>query len=75
MTHPFPAGSEAAPGPYRCSSCGYPLDVVPGQPLRPCRSCHGRFWVRVGEQTIADLYDDSPGDGSWLRTTADFEER
>ncbi|MET1006031.1 MAG: hypothetical protein ABWX96_10805 [Propionibacteriaceae bacterium] len=47
MVDPVPTGSEASAGTYRCTSCGYPLEVGSMKPLSPCPSCHNRFWERL----------------------------
>lgn len=74
MAVTVPAGSDAAPGPYRCSSCGYPLELAAAQHLAPCRCCHGRFWERVADHVKPDPYDLS-GSGGWTWTPSGFEER
>lgn len=74
MALTLPAGSDAAPGPYRCSSCGYPLQVVVAQQLAPCWCCHGRFWELVDDHTKPDPYGRAGTDG-WTWTSSGFEER
>lgn len=36
MAEPIPAGSEASAGTYRCTNCGYELQVGSTQHLPPC---------------------------------------
>jgi predicted nucleic acid-binding Zn-ribbon protein len=44
MADPVPTGSDVAAGTYRCTGCGYPLQVGSSEHLSPCPSCHSRFW-------------------------------
>ena len=39
MANPVPAGSDASAGTYRCTNCGYELDVGSTGNLPPCPSC------------------------------------
>lgn len=44
MADPVPAGSDVSAGTYRCTSCGYALQVGSTKNLPPCPSCHnGRY--------------------------------
>jgi lipopolysaccharide biosynthesis regulator YciM len=59
MANPVPSGSDASAGTYRCTQCGYELDVASTQSLPPCPSCDNGQWDTVtGGDAAADPYPD-----------------
>jgi rubrerythrin len=59
MANPVPAGSDASAGTYRCTQCGYDLDVQSTQHLPPCPSCGNGRWDTVsGGDSVDDPYPD-----------------
>jgi lipopolysaccharide biosynthesis regulator YciM len=59
MANPVPSGSDASAGTYRCTQCGYELDVASTQSLPPCPSCdNGRWDTVTGGDAAADPYPD-----------------
>src|SRR5688500_11236015 len=44
MADPVPAGSDVSAGTYKCTSCGYELEVGSTKNLPPCPSCHNGQW-------------------------------
>ena len=57
MAEPVPAGSDVSSGTYRCTSCGYELDVQSSQHLPPCPRCgNGRFHTVSGGDSVSDPY-------------------
>jgi lipopolysaccharide biosynthesis regulator YciM len=59
MANPVPAGSDASAGTYRCTQCGYELDVASTQHLPPCPSCSNGTWDTVsGGDSVDDPYPD-----------------
>jgi Zn finger protein HypA/HybF involved in hydrogenase expression len=59
MADPVPAGSDASAGTYRCTQCGYELDVASTQHLPPCPSCSNGRWDTVsGGDSVDDPYPD-----------------
>ena len=60
MANPVPAGSDVSAGTYRCTQCGYKLDVGSTQHLPPCPSCQNGEWATVtGGDAADDPYPDS----------------
>jgi len=59
MANPVPAGSDVSAGTYRCTECGYKLDVASTQHLPPCPSCSNGQWSTVTGGDAAD--DPYPG--------------
>jgi hypothetical protein len=58
---PVPAGSDVSSGMYKCTSCGYPLDVGSTKHLPPCPSCHNGYWESLsGGDSVDDAYPDRP---------------
>jgi predicted nucleic acid-binding Zn-ribbon protein len=47
MVDPVPTGSDVAAGTYRCTGCGYPLQVGSSKHLSPCPSCRNRSWDKL----------------------------
>jgi hypothetical protein len=39
MAEPVPAGSDVSAGTYKCTNCGYELQVGSTDNLPPCPSC------------------------------------
>ena len=39
MANPVPAGSDVSAGTYRCTNCGYELEVDSTKNVPPCPSC------------------------------------
>jgi rubrerythrin len=59
MANPVPVGSDASAGTYRCTNCGYELEVSSTQSLPPCPSCeNGRYDTVSGGDAAADPYPD-----------------
>ena len=54
MTNPVPAGSDVSAGTYRCTQCGYELDVDSTQHLPPCPSCSNGEWSTLSGGDAAD---------------------
>lgn len=54
MADPVPAGSDVSSGTYRCTSCGYELDVQSTQHLPPCPKCANGGWATVSGGDAAD---------------------
>jgi lipopolysaccharide biosynthesis regulator YciM len=62
MAEPVPAGSDASAGTYKCTNCGYKLDVDSTQHLPPCPSCaNGRWQTVTGGDSVNDPYPDRAG--------------
>lgn len=59
VADPVPAGSDVSAGTYRCTQCGYELDVMSTQHLPPCPSCTNGTWQTVsGGDSVDDPYPD-----------------
>jgi lipopolysaccharide biosynthesis regulator YciM len=59
MANPVPSGSDVSAGTYRCTQCGYELDVASTKSLPPCPSCENGRWDTVtGGDAAADPYPD-----------------
>ena len=59
MANPVPAGSDVSAGTYRCTNCGYELDVSSTKHLPPCPSCENGEWATVtGGDAADDPYPD-----------------
>jgi predicted nucleic acid-binding Zn-ribbon protein len=57
MADPVPAGSDVSAGTYRCTECGYELDVGSTQHLPPCPSCgSGHYTTVTGGDSVDDPY-------------------
>ena len=57
MANPVPAGSDVSAGTYRCTSCGYQIDVGSTWHVRPRPSCGNRQWDTVsGGDSVNDPY-------------------
>jgi predicted Zn-ribbon and HTH transcriptional regulator len=57
MAEPVPAGSDVSAGTYKCTNCGYQLDVDSTQHLPPCPKCQNGEWsTRSGGDAAADPY-------------------
>ena len=57
MADPVPAGSDVSAGTYRCTSCGYELQVGSTKHLPPCPSCgNGEYRTVRGGDSAADPY-------------------
>jgi Zn finger protein HypA/HybF involved in hydrogenase expression len=62
MANPVPAGSDVSAGTYKCTSCGYELQVGSTNNLPPCPSCHnGQYDTLSGGDAAADPYPDRSG--------------
>jgi predicted nucleic acid-binding Zn-ribbon protein len=60
VADPVPAGSDVSAGTYKCTQCGYDLDVSSTQHLPPCPSCGNGQWDTVsGGDSVHDPYPDS----------------
>jgi Zn finger protein HypA/HybF involved in hydrogenase expression len=59
MANPVPAGSDVSSGTYRCTNCGYELEVSSTKNLPPCPSCHnGQYETVSGGDSTQDPYPD-----------------
>jgi hypothetical protein len=59
MANPVPAGSDVSSGTYRCTNCGYELEVGSTKHLPPCPSCgNGEFNTVSGGDSKQDPYPD-----------------
>jgi len=59
MANPVPAGSDVSAGTYRCTNCGYELDVGSTKNLPPCPSCeNGQYDTVSGGDSVNDPYPD-----------------
>ncbi len=57
MANPVPAGSDVSSGTYRCTQCGYEIDVESTKSLPPCPSCSNGSWDTVtGGDSVNDPY-------------------
>jgi hypothetical protein len=57
MAEPVPAGSDVSSGTYRCTNCGYELELGSTDHLPPCPSCSGGEWQSVtGGDSAQDPY-------------------
>ena len=61
MADPAPIGSDVSAGTYRCTNCGYELQVQSVQSLPPCPSCNGpNSWEALsGGDSAEDPYQRS----------------
>src|SRR5918994_3956969 len=59
MADPVPAGSDVSSGTYKCTNCGYDLQVGSTKNLPPCPSCHnGQYETVTGGDSRDDPYPD-----------------
>jgi hypothetical protein len=59
MANPVPAGSDVSAGTYKCTNCGYELEVGSTKNLPPCPSCHnGEYQTLSGGDSAQDPYPD-----------------
>jgi hypothetical protein len=59
MADPVPAGGDVSAGTYRCTNCGYELQVGSTDNLPPCPSCHnGQYETLSGGDSADDPYPD-----------------
>jgi Zn finger protein HypA/HybF involved in hydrogenase expression len=59
MANPVPAGSDVSSGTYKCTNCGYELQVGSTKNLPPCPSCHnGQYHTLSGGDAASDPYPD-----------------
>ncbi len=59
MADPVPAGSDVSAGSYRCTDCGYELQVQSTRSLPPCPSCNnGEYTALGGGDSKDDPYPD-----------------
>ena len=59
MANPVPAGSDVSAGTYRCTSCGYALDLQSKKHLPPCPSCgNSEYDTVTGSDSVDDPYPD-----------------
>ena len=55
MANPVPAGSDVSAGTYKCTNCGYELDVDSTKNLPPCPSCqYGEYETLSGGDSVND---------------------
>src|SRR4051812_49881820 len=57
MQDPFPAGSDVSAGTYKCTSCGYQLDVQSTKHLPPCPECGNGSYDTISSGGAARLPD------------------
>ena len=59
VANPVPAGSDVSAGTYKCTKCGYELEVSSTDNLPPCPSCeNGQYQVVSGGDSAEDPYPD-----------------
>ena len=59
MANPVPAGSDVSAGTYRCTNCGYDLEVSSTSHLPPCPNCENvRYDTISGGDSAQDPYPD-----------------
>src|SRR3954464_7346788 len=59
MADPVPAGSDVSSGTYKCTNCGYELEVGSTKNLPPCPSCsNGQYQTLSGGDSKEDPYPD-----------------
>ena len=60
MANPAPIGSDVSSGAYRCTNCGYELQVPSTYHLPPCPGCGGpNEWETLsGGDSVNDPYPD-----------------
>jgi predicted nucleic acid-binding Zn-ribbon protein len=59
VANPVPAGSDVSAGTYRCTSCGYELEVGSTKHMPPCPNCeNGRYETVTGGDSASDPYPD-----------------
>ena len=57
MANPVPAGSDVSAGTYKCTNCGYELEVASTDNLPPCPSCENGQWNTLsGGDATSDPY-------------------
>lgn len=57
MAEPVPAGSDVSAGTYRCTECGYRLEVGSIEHLPPCPKCSNGSWnTESGGDSVDDPY-------------------
>jgi len=57
MAEPVPAGSDVSSGTYKCTSCGYELQIQSVQSLPPCPECaNGKYTTLSGGDSKQDPY-------------------
>jgi predicted nucleic acid-binding Zn-ribbon protein len=57
MANPGPAGSDVSTGTYRCTNCGYELQVGATDHLPPCAKCgNGEYETVTGGDSVDDPY-------------------
>jgi predicted RNA-binding Zn-ribbon protein involved in translation (DUF1610 family) len=59
MADPVPAGSDVSAGTYKCTNCGYELQVQSTTHLAPCPKCgNGNYATVSGGDSVNDPYPD-----------------
>jgi predicted nucleic acid-binding Zn-ribbon protein len=59
MANPVPAGSDVSAGTYKCTNCGYELEVGSTDHLPPCPNCeNGEYRPLSGGDSADDPYPD-----------------
>jgi Zn finger protein HypA/HybF involved in hydrogenase expression len=59
MADPVPAGSDVSSGTYRCTTCGYELQLTSVTHVPPCPSCgNGSYDTVTGGDSAQDPYPD-----------------
>ena len=59
MAAPAPAGSDVSAGSYKCTNCGYELEVGSTEHLPLCPDCqNGDYHTVSGGDAVEDPYPD-----------------
>jgi predicted nucleic acid-binding Zn-ribbon protein len=59
---PFPPAATSPPGTYKCTNCGYELQVGSTKNLPPCPSCgNGQYKTLSGGDSRDDPYPERKG--------------
>jgi predicted RNA-binding Zn-ribbon protein involved in translation (DUF1610 family) len=57
MANPVAAGSDVSSGTYRCTNCGYELQLGSTKHLPPCPSCGNASYQTIrGGDSVEDPY-------------------
>jgi len=60
MANPVPAGSDVSAGTYKCTNCGYELQVGSTTHLPPCPECaNGDYGTLSGGDAAGDPYPEA----------------
>jgi predicted nucleic acid-binding Zn-ribbon protein len=60
MANPVPVGRDVSAGTYKCTNCGYELQVGSTEHLPPCPECaNGEYATVSGGDSAQDPYPES----------------